>query len=381
MKAAIVVCSFFLLLGVCQAKAFDVPYSRVVHPGEKIEKDNPYFRYVKEGDYIPDTEYVSAASSGSPVRYRQPIKGGGQEGQYVPGDEGKYRPEASQRNTVSSPRPYVHSNAGTYRPEASRTLSVSSPKPYVSSAGTYRPEVSPSSSIVTSPRPFVTSDSGAYKPESVSSTVRPASNPKRYAPNNQAFFTSNQIKYRPAASSITGNAVQYLAQGQYFPDDTGRYIHDDSGRYIPDYSGLWQDDGTGRYTHMDVPYKPEATVIRKQYLIPYGLFPGAKYGTFDDSRWRILRLINDQNKEGYHYDFETENEIFGAQDAVIQNKGTEDETINAQGYYKYTGPNNIIYEVEYTADENGFIPTAAHLHPALKRALEYQLKSKENNKK
>nr|CAI5866531.1 unnamed protein product [Callosobruchus analis] len=55
--------------------------------------------------------------------------------------------------------------------------------------------------------------------------------------------------------------------------------------------------------------------------------------------------------------------------------------INAQGYYKYTGPNNIIYEVEYTADENGFIPMAAHLHPALKRALEYQLKSKENNKK
>nr|CAH7713919.1 unnamed protein product [Callosobruchus chinensis] len=376
-----IVCSFFLLLGVCQAKAFNVPYSRVVLPGEKIEKDNPYFRYVKEGDYIPDTEYVSAASSGSAVRYGQPIKGSGQEGQYVPSDEGKYRPEASPK-TVSSPRPYVHSNAGAYRAESSQPAIVSSPKPFVqSNAGTFRPEVSPSPATVSSPKPFVQSDAGAYRPELASSTVRPVSNPKRYAPNNQAFFNSNQIRYRPAASSITGNAVQFLPDGQYFPDNSGRYIHDDSGRYIPDYSGLWHDDGTGRYTHMDVPYKPEATVIRKQYLIPYGLFPGARYGTFDDSRWRILRLINDQNKEGYHYDFETENEIFGAQDAVIQNKGTDDETINAQGYYKYTGPNNIIYEVEYTADENGFIPMAAHLHPALKRALEYQLKSKENNKK
>lgn len=54
--------------------------------------------------------------------------------------------------------------------------------------------------------------------------------------------------------------------------------------------------------------------------------------------------------------------------------GTNEEAISSQGYYKYTGPDNIIYNVQYTADHKGFIPKADHLHPALQRALEVHAK-------
>lgn len=75
-----------------------------------------------------------------------------------------------------------------------------------------------------------------------------------------------------------------------------------------------------------------------------------------------------------YYRYETENEIFGEEKANVLNTGTKDESISSKGYYKYTGPDNIIYNVQYTADDKGFIPIGDHLHPALQRALEIHAK-------
>lgn len=76
----------------------------------------------------------------------------------------------------------------------------------------------------------------------------------------------------------------------------------------------------------------------------------------------------------FYFRYETENEIFGEEKAKVLNSGTNNEGISSSGYYKYTGPDNIIYNVEYTADQNGFIPKGDHLHPALQRALEIHAK-------
>lgn len=52
--------------------------------------------------------------------------------------------------------------------------------------------------------------------------------------------------------------------------------------------------------------------------------------------------------------------------------------MHATGFFKYTGPDNVIYEVQYTADEEGFKPIGAHLPQppaipeAIVRSLEYQ---------
>lgn len=78
------------------------------------------------------------------------------------------------------------------------------------------------------------------------------------------------------------------------------------------------------------------------------------------------------------FSYETENGITGEEAGKLHNRGTEQEGMKAGGFYKYTGPDNVIYEVTYTADENGFVPQGAHIPtpppiPALiLRALEYQ---------
>lgn len=52
--------------------------------------------------------------------------------------------------------------------------------------------------------------------------------------------------------------------------------------------------------------------------------------------------------------------------------------MEAKGFYTYTGPDNVVYTVHYTADENGFVaqgdhlPTPPPLPEALVRALEAQ---------
>lgn len=52
--------------------------------------------------------------------------------------------------------------------------------------------------------------------------------------------------------------------------------------------------------------------------------------------------------------------------------------MQAKGYFKYTGPDNVLYEVQYTAGREGFVPVGAHLPQppaipeAIVRSLEYQ---------
>lgn len=76
--------------------------------------------------------------------------------------------------------------------------------------------------------------------------------------------------------------------------------------------------------------------------------------------------------------YETENRIFGEEEGHLEQKGSEKEAMHAKGFFEYTGPDSIVYRVEYTADEDGFHPSAAHLPQApaipeaIVRALEYQ---------
>lgn len=34
--------------------------------------------------------------------------------------------------------------------------------------------------------------------------------------------------------------------------------------------------------------------------------------------------------------------------------------MRANGFYRYTGPDGVVYAVTYTADENGFVPEGNH---------------------
>lgn len=59
--------------------------------------------------------------------------------------------------------------------------------------------------------------------------------------------------------------------------------------------------------------------------------------------------------------YETSNGISASENAQVQNAGSENEAISARGQYQYTGPDGVVYSVQYVADENGFQPQGAHL--------------------
>ncbi|XP_050424293.1 endocuticle structural glycoprotein ABD-4-like [Adelges cooleyi] len=88
--------------------------------------------------------------------------------------------------------------------------------------------------------------------------------------------------------------------------------------------------------------------------------------------------ILSQSQEGpnpdgsYSYRFETANGISAGESGYLKNPNTEQEGQVAQGYYYYTGPDGVVYQVEYLADaENGFVAKGAHLPtpPPLPEAL------------
>jgi hypothetical protein len=76
--------------------------------------------------------------------------------------------------------------------------------------------------------------------------------------------------------------------------------------------------------------------------------------------------------------YETENKILGEEQGRLANVGSDSEAMQANGYFEYTGPDNVVYRVDYTANENGFVPSAAHIPTpppipeAIIRSLEYQ---------
>lgn len=48
-----------------------------------------------------------------------------------------------------------------------------------------------------------------------------------------------------------------------------------------------------------------------------------------------------------------ENGIKAQEQGEVKNKGTDNEIQSVRGSYSYTGPDGVLYEVTYIADENG----------------------------
>ncbi|XP_072380754.1 uncharacterized protein [Diabrotica undecimpunctata] len=99
-------------------------------------------------------------------------------------------------------------------------------------------------------------------------------------------------------------------------------------------------------------------------------------GQFSGSQSAPIGLIRsefnpDLGDGHYSYSYETENGISAQEEGFIQNKGK-----SAQGGFSYTSPEGEQITLEYTADENGFIPKGSHV-PEIPEAI---LKSIELNK-
>ncbi|TKX27927.1 flexible cuticle protein 12-like [Spodoptera litura] len=79
----------------------------------------------------------------------------------------------------------------------------------------------------------------------------------------------------------------------------------------------------------------------------------------------IVRYDNDNiGVEGYNYAVETSDGKSAQEQGVLKNVGSENEAIEVRGQFSYTGPDGVVYAVNYIANELGFQPEGAHLPKA-----------------
>ncbi|XP_055595039.1 cuticle protein CP14.6-like [Uranotaenia lowii] len=101
---------------------------------------------------------------------------------------------------------------------------------------------------------------------------------------------------------------------------------------------------------------------------PGGPFPGpirpAPYGG-PEAGAVILNQVYEPNPDGsYIYSYETSNGIRAEQRGFLKNPGTPGEAQVMQGSYSYTGPDGVVYTINYIADENGYRAEGAHIPSA-----------------
>lgn len=66
----------------------------------------------------------------------------------------------------------------------------------------------------------------------------------------------------------------------------------------------------------------------------------------------------------FYYSFGTSNGINREESAVVNNLGSDAESIAIRGSYSYVADDGQTYSVRFVADENGFQPEGAHLPKA-----------------
>lgn len=71
----------------------------------------------------------------------------------------------------------------------------------------------------------------------------------------------------------------------------------------------------------------------------------------------VWTYILDNFNVFYHFRFEQDDGQKHDEQGELLNAGSENESLVVKGSYSWVGPDDVMYLVRYTADENGFQPT------------------------
>ncbi|XP_011186015.2 larval cuticle protein 65Ag1 [Zeugodacus cucurbitae] len=75
----------------------------------------------------------------------------------------------------------------------------------------------------------------------------------------------------------------------------------------------------------------------------------------------IVRQDSDVQPEGYSFDSETSDGSKHSSSGVLNNVGSDHESLAVKGSFSFVADDGQTYTVNYVADENGFQPSGAHL--------------------
>ncbi|XP_044751895.1 endocuticle structural glycoprotein SgAbd-2-like isoform X2 [Coccinella septempunctata] len=119
--------------------------------------------------------------------------------------------------------------------------------------------------------------------------------------------------------------------------------------------------GAGGGNGLPPPYRPGAGNGNGGRPGPSYGPPGGGAGGSDDASATIISQEYENNGDGsYKYSYETSNGIKAQEDGELK-PGGEEGIQSAVGSFSYTAPDGTEIKLEYTADENGFVPKGDHL--------------------
>ncbi|XP_034250292.1 uncharacterized protein LOC117650799 [Thrips palmi] len=235
--------------------------------------------------------------------------------------QNQYISEPSAYYTQYSPAAVASSNAyySQYTP------AVSSSKAYYSQ---YTPAVSSSNAYYSQYNPAVTTNN-VYT---------------QYTPAIGAY----RSEYTPAV--VTSNAAYYQAPFQYVQ----------SPAVAVDYVSK----PAVRISAPAVTYS--SPLASSSHYSLGGLYAGSGSGSYAPAyKYRILKQVQEVDPSGpYRAHYATENGITASEEGSLVGGGPEGPAVAKQGTYSYTGPDGVLYSVNWVADELGFRASGAHLPQA-----------------